>query len=166
MKSILMHWKPNLPNLPSNPTQETGEDPDQAKGAPTGEEEPEKRTNGGALVCATACLVAKWIIKVEGEAVLNARDLKRSLHWLKSCIVPRSWVVQELLKDGVWRSTLYKLYYKIFSDQDSGLELLGIANQVMMNLIEAQNMSGDTYQAVKDLCLLSGDHTNDSQKGR
>ncbi|XP_040194806.1 nucleolar pre-ribosomal-associated protein 1 isoform X2 [Rana temporaria] len=164
VKSILMHWKPNLPNLPSNPTQETGEDPDQAKGAPTEEEEPEKRTNGGALVCTTACLVAKWIIKVEGEAVLNARDLKRSLHWLKSCIVPRSWVVQELLKDGVWRSTLYKLYYKIFSDQDSGLELLGIANQVMMNLIEAQNMSGDTYQAVKDLCLLSGDHTNDSQK--
>lgn len=72
--------------------------------------------------------------------------------------------MQELLKDGVWRSTLYKLYYRICSEPDSGLELLGIANQVMMNLIEAQNISGDTYQVVKDLCLLSGDHTNDSQK--
>ncbi|CAI9586076.1 unnamed protein product [Staurois parvus] len=164
VKSILMYWKPNLPNHPYNPTQETGEDPNEEKGATAEDAMPEKRTNSGALVCATACLVAKWIIKVEGQVLLNTCDLKQSLNWLKSCIIPHSRVVQELLRDGVWQSTLYKLYYRICSDPDSGLELLSIANRVMINLIEAQNENGDTSQAVKDLCLLSGDHSNDSQK--
>ncbi|KAM5180794.1 nucleolar pre-ribosomal-associated protein 1 [Mantella aurantiaca] len=163
VKSILMHWKPTLPTLLCTPTQEKGEAPDQAEEEPTGDQEPEKRTNSEALVCATACLVARWIIKVEGE-VLNTHHLRNSLEWLQSCIVPHSEVVQELLRDGVWRSTLYKLYYRVCSDPDSGLELLSIANQVMMELIAAQNVSGDTYQVVKDLCLLSGDHTSDSHK--
>ncbi|XP_018420504.1 PREDICTED: nucleolar pre-ribosomal-associated protein 1 [Nanorana parkeri] len=161
VKSVLIHWKPTLPTLPYT---SAGEAPDQAKETPEKDEETEKRINSGALVHATACMVAKWIVKVEGEVELNTHDLKNTLRWLESCIVPHSLVVAELLRDGVWRSTLYKLYYRICSDPDSGLELLSIANQVMMNIIEAENVSSGTYQAVKNLCLLSGDHTNDSHK--
>ncbi|XP_068126588.1 nucleolar pre-ribosomal-associated protein 1 [Hyperolius riggenbachi] len=163
VRSILIHWRPVLLNTPSILTNERAEDMDQEKEATRKNEEALKRDKYNDLECVTACLVTKWIIKVEGEAVLNTMELYDSLNWLKSCILPHPRVVQELLRDGVWRSTLYRLYYRICDCPHSSLELLTMSNQVMMDLTDDQNQSVDTH-VVRDLCLKSGDHTEDSHK--
>ncbi|XP_075710651.1 nucleolar pre-ribosomal-associated protein 1 [Rhinoderma darwinii] len=168
MKSILIHWEPTFLNSSSaTSVKEKEKSTNQVKGGIATEDSAanDEDTTIDDLVCATACLVSKWVMVVEGEHAASVHDLCTSLHWLKSCILPHTRVVQELLKDGVLRSTLYKLFYRVWDSCDSNPEFWDLSNQVMMNLIEHQNLKKNIYlNAVKGLCLQPGDNANDLQK--
>ncbi|KAM9319582.1 nucleolar pre-ribosomal-associated protein 1 [Gastrophryne carolinensis] len=158
VKSILIHWRPTLLNLPEERTEDT----DQLKEATSENLESDDRSDGSELMCASACLVAKFIIRAEWGAVVKSQDLCNSLQWLKSSILPQTRVVQELLTDGAWRSTLYKLYYNSATDYPDSSSML-LFNQVMMGLLEAQNLMTDSYQVMRPLLSLD-DNTDHSQK--
>ncbi|XP_063812468.1 nucleolar pre-ribosomal-associated protein 1 [Pseudophryne corroboree] len=165
VKSILIHWVPTFLNSPFTPAKEGKENVDQRKETTAEDNETKSESAIDNLACATASLVAKWIINVEGDLTLSSCDLHNSLHWLETCILPHTAVVQELVRDHKLRSTLYKLYYRVCDSPDSSLELLHLSNQVMMKLIETQNLSTDAFHnAVKKLCLLLGDGASDLQK--
>ncbi|KAM3934667.1 nucleolar pre-ribosomal-associated protein 1 [Leptodactylus fuscus] len=162
MKSILIHWEPTFMDSAKKKEEITDEMDMRTTTEDTAEDED---TTSDDLVCATACLVTKWIMAVEGKRTGSVQDLCASLHWLKTCILPCHRIVGELLKDGVLRSTLYKLFYRVWESCDSSPEFLDLSNQVMMNLIESQNVSKDvSLDAVKELCLLPGDNADDKQK--
>ncbi|CAN2387608.1 URB1 ribosome biogenesis 1 homolog (S. cerevisiae) [Pristimantis euphronides] len=173
MKSILIHWKPTFMDpSTSTPAKEKKANGDQVEGLTSTEDgaandedttAKDEDTTSNDLVCATACLVTKWIMAVEGGHPGCIQDLCASLHWLKTCILPHPVIGQELMKDNVLRSTLYRLFFRVWETSDSTPEFLDLSNQVMENLMESQNLGEDlSLKAVKELCLQSGD--SDMQK--
>lgn len=168
MKSILIHWKPTFMNSSSSAAANEKESTDQMEGGTSTEDSAAnvEDATSDEVVCATACLVTRWIMGVEGAHPGSIHDLCASLHWLKTCILPHTQIVQELLKDGVLRSTLYKLFYRVWDSCESTQEFLDLANQVMMNLSESLNLSKDiSLNAVKELCLEPDDDADEMQKG-
>ncbi|XP_071994741.1 nucleolar pre-ribosomal-associated protein 1 isoform X2 [Engystomops pustulosus] len=165
MKSILIHWSPTFLNSSSSDsTKEKKSSTDQMEETEAGAND-EDTTTTDDLVCATTYLVAKWIMVVEGAHPGSLQDLCSSLHWLKACVLPHRQVVQELVKDPVLRSTLYKLFYRVWDSCDSTQDILDLSNHVMMNLIQSQILGTDiTFNAVKELCLHPGDDADDMQR--
>ncbi|KAG9486186.1 hypothetical protein GDO78_008986 [Eleutherodactylus coqui] len=166
MKSILIHWKPTfLDPSSSTSAKDKEESSDQMGGETTAEDGADhaEDTTSNDLVCATACLVTEWVMVVEGGHTGSVQDLSATLRWLKTAILPHTGIVQDLLKDGVLRTTFYKLFYRVCQSPDSTPELLELFNHVMLNLIEGQNLSKDrSFKAVKEICLQPGD--DDLQK--
>ncbi|XP_073524409.1 nucleolar pre-ribosomal-associated protein 1 [Phyllobates terribilis] len=163
VKSILIHWKPAF--LSSSSAKEMKESIEKGRSIAEDTTAKQEDTTSDDLVCATACLVTKWIMVVEGGHTGNIHDLGASLHWLNTCILPNTRIVQELLKDGVLRSILYKLFYRVWDTCDSTTELLDLSNQVIMKLIKSRRAGKDvTLNAVEELCLQPGDNADDMRK--
>ncbi|KAM4047236.1 nucleolar pre-ribosomal-associated protein 1 isoform 2-T2 [Anomaloglossus baeobatrachus] len=163
VKSILMHWKPSF--LSSMSAKEVKESIEEGGSSTEDTAANQEDTTNDDLVCATACLVTKWIMVVEGGHMGSIHDLGASLHWLSTCILPHTRVLQELVKDGVLRTTLYRLYCRVWDSSDSTPELMDLSNQVMMKLMKSRGLGEDaTLNAVEELCLQSGDNANDTQK--
>ncbi|XP_073440651.1 nucleolar pre-ribosomal-associated protein 1 [Dendrobates tinctorius] len=163
VKSILTHWKPAF--LSSSSAKKMTESIEEGRSIAEDTAGRQEDTTSDELVCATACLVTKWILVVEGGHTGSIHDLGSSLHWLNTCILPNNHIAQELLKDGVLRSTLYKLFYRVWDTCDSRTELLDLSNQVLMKLIKSRGLSEDvTLNSVEELCLHPGDYADDLQK--
>ncbi|XP_069616946.1 nucleolar pre-ribosomal-associated protein 1 isoform X2 [Ranitomeya imitator] len=163
VKAILIHWKPAF--LSSSSAKKMKESNEEGRTIAEDTAGRQEDTTSDDLVCATACLVTKWILGVEGGHTGSIDDLGASLHWLNTCILPNTCIVQELLKDGVLRSTLYKLFYRVWDTCDSRTELLDLSNQVIMKLIKSRGLSEDvTLSAGEELCLQPGDDADDLQK--
>ncbi|XP_056415470.1 nucleolar pre-ribosomal-associated protein 1 isoform X2 [Hyla sarda] len=168
MKSILRHWSPTFLNSSSSAAaKEKEESTDEKEEGTTTEDSAanDEDTTNNDLVCATACLVTRWIMAVEGERAGSVQDLCASLNWLMTFILPHNQIVEELLKDRVLRSMLYKLFYRVWDSCESTQEFWDLSNQVMMNLMESRNISEDiSLNAVKELCLQPGDNADEMQK--
>ncbi|KAM8976730.1 nucleolar pre-ribosomal-associated protein 1 [Pelodytes ibericus] len=158
IKSILIQWNPVLLNPSLVMTTDKCDSMDDS-------DRETRDTND--LVCATACLVTKWIFRAESEHALNTHQIHKSLLWFKNSILPHSAIIQELLKDCAWRSTIFMLYSKVCSDpqvEAATLGLLHTFNTVMVQLIETLDVGkAICHQAVKDLSLLP-DNTPDDVK--
>ncbi|CAH2219289.1 Hypothetical predicted protein [Pelobates cultripes] len=160
MKSILIHWEPVFANHSSVVTKDQCESVDDPSQLTTDDDKTlDNRRDINDLVCAVACLVAKWIFKAESECTVNTYESYKSILWFKCSILPHSAVVLELLKDTSWRNMIFKLYNRMCSDsqvETTSLELLHVFNGVMEQLTKTLNLGKASYHnAIKDLCLLS-----------
>ncbi|XP_069801892.1 nucleolar pre-ribosomal-associated protein 1 [Dendropsophus ebraccatus] len=168
MKSILRHWSPTFMNAsPLATARKNDESTDEMEEGTATEDSAamDEDTASDDLVCATACLVTRWIMGVEGEHTGSYHDLYASLHWLKTSILPYSHIVQELLKDSVLRSILYKLFYRVWDSSQSTQEILDLSTRVMMNLMECQRLSKDIpLNVIKEVCVQPGDIADEMQK--
>uniref|UniRef100_A0A8C5PK70 URB1 ribosome biosis homolog n=1 Tax=Leptobrachium leishanense TaxID=445787 RepID=A0A8C5PK70_9ANUR len=157
MRSILIHWEPvflNQTSAESTDVCEPMDDPGQTN-TEDGDVVPAGRDEND-LVRATACLVARWIFKTEGERYVNPQESYKSVLWFKDGILPHVNIVHELLKDSAMRSTIFKLYNGVCSDpraETVALEPLRTFNTVMLQLIETLGLDkASCHSAMKDLC--------------
>ncbi|KAM4701657.1 nucleolar pre-ribosomal-associated protein 1 [Discoglossus pictus] len=178
VKSILIHWEPRFSNTIEKCEPEETMHIDCKPKLNMEETETEvniedSETKDGSsdtnqLAHATACLVAKWILKAEVEHPFNTQNIYKSVQWFNASIVPHVPVVQELLKDCMLRSTIFRLYSTVCNATEmktSSLELLHLFNTVMLQLIEAQSLNKHPfYDAVKALCLCRDNKADDIRK--
>ena len=151
LRSILTHWAPVFPS--PDPAQDPG---DQAT--------PHGHATGPAY--AIASLVVSWVLQSAAEHPLSRAEDAGLFRWLQSYVVPQPPLVADLLTDSVVKSSLFKLYSRLWGTEGLGGPEQSVACQVMLQLVAAPNPTGTLLPpAVETLRLSSLDDKEEATRG-
>ncbi|XP_068930997.1 nucleolar pre-ribosomal-associated protein 1 isoform X1 [Petaurus breviceps papuanus] len=152
LRSILTHWEPVFPLAETEPKQ------GQVHLAPR----PESDTVG--LVGVTAILVARWGISSLTDPVLDVQGVPEVLRWFKSSILPHHMVVTELLRDVMWRNSIFKLYSQLSSARELKTptqSILCLFSTIMLHLMASQGpIENSFHEVLETIALSSTDEEN------
>lgn len=155
LETIFLYWEPTFPSISTNPPVEQD-----------GIEESQEDTTG--LVCTTAYIVVKWVLKCMATHAVSWQNVFEMLQWLKTKILPHGAVTDEILRDCVLKSILFKLYNKVSnatSMKTLNFDALHLFNMVMIQLLEAQGIQQHHFhEALKELCHRAGNEEDDKKK--
>ncbi|XP_074853089.1 nucleolar pre-ribosomal-associated protein 1 [Carettochelys insculpta] len=144
LESILVHWEPVHPALFAKLPEEQPE-----------LTEPENETV--SLTCAIAYIVTKWLVKSMVDQNLNIQNIFLTLEWLNSKILPHPGEVQEILRDATLKSSIFKLYNRIWEASEEkplNTEVLWLFSTIMFHLMDAQGLTNIRFhEVVKTFCL-------------
>ncbi|NXP74212.1 NPA1P protein, partial [Ramphastos sulfuratus] len=144
LNSILTYWEPVFPAMSAKHQGEPIQSADLADEAVN-------------LPCASAHMVAKWLVKSMVEHSLNMQNVSLTLRWLQKCILPHAVAVQEILRDVILRNHIFKFYTQICeaSSGTAGLiQELCLFSSIMLHLLDAQGLPNNScHKLVKMLCL-------------
>nr|XP_033805810.1 nucleolar pre-ribosomal-associated protein 1 isoform X2 [Geotrypetes seraphini] len=148
LASILLHWEP------VGPLAEPCETADSKNKAST-------------LESAAASLVAKWVLKCATKHNLTIPRIYTVLQWFHVNILPNGVVVEELLKDHILRSCVFKLYGRVCKSAGgtSDSDVLHLFNTIMIKLLNIEGCGKTVrHQLVKEMCLRAADDDNKTKK--
>ncbi|KAJ1119751.1 hypothetical protein NDU88_007936 [Pleurodeles waltl] len=155
LEIIFLYWEPTFPSLSTNlPAKQDGI------------EELQEETVG--LVCTTAYVVVKWVLKCMATHTINWQNVFEILQWLKTKILPHGAVTDEILRDCGLKSVLFKIYNQVNNAscmKTLNFGALHLFNTVMIQLLEAQGIQHHRFhEALKELCQRAGNEEDDKKK--
>ncbi|NXX39942.1 NPA1P protein, partial [Tricholaema leucomelas] len=144
LNSIFTYWEPVFPVMSTKHQREPVQSADLAD-------------ESVSLPCASAHMVAKWLVKSMVEHSLNMQNVSLTLQWLQNCVLPHAVAVQEILRDVILRNHIFKFYTRICeaSGGMAGLiQELCLFSSIMLHLMDAQGLTNNScHELVKMLCL-------------
>ncbi|XP_042314593.1 LOW QUALITY PROTEIN: nucleolar pre-ribosomal-associated protein 1 [Sceloporus undulatus] len=141
LRSILVQWKPVFLDMSVKYPKE------------------QNSYSNPTLSCKIAYLVFRWLVKSHIDSILNVQNVLLTFKWLKKNVLQNSTVVEEILKDEMLRSDIFKIYNSIWSaTEDNIVELsdLSLLNDTMLHLLDFQDLNTkDFHGIVRKFCLSS-----------
>ncbi|XP_028359707.1 nucleolar pre-ribosomal-associated protein 1 [Phyllostomus discolor] len=153
LRSILTHWGPVFPS--PDPTLDPG-----------GLTSPQSHATGPAY--AIASLVVSWVLRAAAEHPLSGAETAGLFRWLQSYVVPQPLLVADLLTDSAVKSSVFKLYSRLWGAEGLGDPEPSVAcqiNAVMLQLVAALSPAGTPLPpAVETLRLSSLDDKDEATR--
>ncbi|KAM5335146.1 nucleolar pre-ribosomal-associated protein 1 isoform 2-T2 [Glossophaga mutica] len=151
LRSILTHWGPTFPS--PDPAQDPGD-----------RTSPQGCTAGPAG--AVASLVVSWVLRSAAECPLGGAEAAGLFRWLQKHIVPQPPLVADLLTDSAVKSSVFKVYSRLWGAEELGGPEQRVAcqlNTVMLQLVAALSPAGTPLPpAVETLRLSSLDDKDEA----
>nr|XP_060626413.1 nucleolar pre-ribosomal-associated protein 1 isoform X1 [Anolis sagrei ordinatus] len=139
LRSVLVHWEPVFLDTPEKYSEEQN-----------GYSNPD-------LTYKIAYLVFNWLVKSNIDSTLNVQDVLLTFKWLKKSVLQNSTVVEMILKDGILRNCIFKIYNSIWKgNEDKTVELsdLSLLNDIMLQLLDSPELNkGDFHEIMKKFYL-------------
>nr|XP_008105811.1 PREDICTED: nucleolar pre-ribosomal-associated protein 1 isoform X1 [Anolis carolinensis] len=149
LRSVFVHWEPVFLDTPEKYSEEQ---------------------NGYSNLDMTykiAYLVFKWLVKSHIDSTLNVRDVLLTFKWLKKSVLQNSTVVEMILKDGILKNGILKIYNSIWKDsEDKTVELsdLSLLNDIMLQLLDSQQLNKGHFHGIMNKFCLSAITKEDTMK--
>uniref|UniRef100_A0A670XPT4 URB1 ribosome biosis homolog n=1 Tax=Pseudonaja textilis TaxID=8673 RepID=A0A670XPT4_PSETE len=137
LRSIFILWEPVLLEISAkSPTEQKGySNPD--------------------LTCKITYLVFRWLITSFLDDSLNIQNALPTFWWFKKCGFGNNIILDYILKDGILKRAIFKLYSSICNASEIvKLSDLSVLNGIMLHLLESQSLTENNFHvAVKKFCL-------------
>ncbi|KAJ1157515.1 hypothetical protein NDU88_010226 [Pleurodeles waltl] len=155
LEIIFLYWEPTFQSVSTNlPARQDGI------------KESQEETVG--LVCTTAYVVVKWVLKCMATHTINWQNVFEMLQWLKTKILPHGAVTDEILRDCGLKSVLFKIYNQVNNAgcmKTLNFAALHLFNTVMIQLLEAQGTQQHRFhETLKELCQRAANVEDDKKK--
>ncbi|XP_048349854.1 nucleolar pre-ribosomal-associated protein 1 isoform X2 [Sphaerodactylus townsendi] len=148
LRLVLMHWQPVFPDISTNNSREHN-----------GYDNP-------SLTIKIVYLVFRWLVKSLVDSSSCKQNILLTFKWFKSYVLPNTTAVQEIVSDGVLKSSIFKLYRSLHdaSEETSDLNDLSLLNTIMLHLMDSQGLMENEYLGTLKRFCLSAMEENDTKK--
>ncbi|XP_061483804.1 nucleolar pre-ribosomal-associated protein 1 isoform X3 [Rhineura floridana] len=151
LRSVLVYWEPVFLDMPAkHPKEHSGD------GNP-------------GLTCKIAYFVFRWLVKSLVDSSFNIQSVLLTFKWCKKSVLQNSAVVDEILKNGTLKSSIFQLYSGVYNAyEENAIELsdLSLLNEIMLLLLDSQNLTKNPFhEIVKRFCLSAVTEEDTMKKG-